>query len=182
MLDGRESVGYVSEKWNSSPISGIQKIVSGLKDNVINVLLYGDKWKKKKEILAQIGVSGKLLKDQQAELVTMFESDYISEEEIQSSIVSFLKFKTLNLYQFLWKPDVFRRRWKTVRLKRFVNDLDKEDKIILWYGVNAWVLTPEQIELLPFDDHYGIEDFKNEFWSEEAVQIYYDKLMQSCIN
>lgn len=182
MLDGRESFEREPEEVNTSKMSWLQELVFGVKDKIMNVFLNGEKLKKKREILAQIGVSGKLKYFQQDEFVEMIESDFISQEEVETAIASCLKLKTLNLYGYLWKPEVFRKRWKVVRLQRFVNDLEEEDKEILWYWISEWILDTEQINLLPFDNHYGLEDFKRDFWSENVIKIFYDKIIQSCTN
>lgn len=182
MLDWRESFGMELEEENTSKISWLQGMVFWVKDKIIQIFQNGEKLKKKKEILAQIGMVGKLYKTQETVFLEMIESDFISPEELQISIASFLKFKTLNLYGYLWKPDVFRRRWRLIRLQRFVNDLEDEEKIILWYGINTWILDDEQIALLPFDDHYNLEDFKRDFWSQDVIKIFYDKIIQSCTN
>ncbi len=53
------------EEENTSKISWLQGMVFWVKDKIIQIFQNGEKLKKKKEILAQIGMVGKLYKTQE---------------------------------------------------------------------------------------------------------------------
>ena len=138
----------------------------------------------KEVYISQISSLWKVSKDKIQEFHQYLEAWEISQEEIKKAIQSFLNTRAIEVHSDLSHPDVFMKKWKKVRLQKFVNDIDESDKYILAYAVQSQIITQAHITYLHFTDGETLESFMNTYASLDLVDEYFQKLttVSSCIN
>lgn len=166
---------------NTIPFMGI---IENMKKIFHWILSFDQNAQIKEKYISQISSLWKVSKDKIQEFHQYLEAWEISQEEIKKAIQSFLNTRAIEVHSDLSHPDVFMKKWKKVRLQKFVNDIDESDKYILAYGIQSQIITQAHITYLHFTDGETLESFMSTYASLDLVDEYFQKLTtaSSCIN
>lgn len=98
-----------------------------------------------------------------------FEKQMISHEEIQEAIRGFLKMQVIRLYGQLTSDRY--QEW----IPKFVNDLTKPQKALLWYGLMQWVIWEGPAKKLKFAWELWLDTFIKLYGNIDLVwEVYYN--------
>lgn len=166
---------------NTKPFIGV---IENMKKVLQGILSPWQNPQMKQIYISQISSFGRVSKDKWDEFSQCFAAWEISHEEIKQAMQSFLNTRAIEIHSDLSHPDVFMKKWKKVRLQKFVNDIDESDKYILAYAVQSQIITQAHITYLHFTDGETLESFMNTYASLDLVDEYFQKLTtaSSCIN
>lgn len=165
---------------NTKPFIGV---IENMKKVLQGILSPWQNPQMKQIYISQISSFGRVSKDKWDEFSQCFEAWEISHEEIKQAMQSFLNTRAIEIHSNLSHPDVFMKKWKKVRLQKYVNDIEEADKYILAYGISKGVITLSHLKYLHFADGDTIESFMYTYSSHELLNEYIQKLISpSCIN
>lgn len=133
--------------------------------------------------ISQLSARGKVSKQNMEGFIKALDNWEISQQEIKKSMEVFLKTRAIEIHSTLSEPDIFMKKWKKVRLQKYVNDIEESDKYILAYGIEKWIITLSQLQYLHFTDGDNMYLFMNTYSSSDLLQEYLEKIISpSCIN
>lgn len=166
---------------NTIPFMGI---IENMKKIFHWILSFDQNAQIKEKYISQIASLGKVSRTSRENFIQCLEAWEISHKEIKKAMQSFLNTRAIEIHSDLSQPDTFLKKWKKVRLQKFVNDIDEWDKYILAYAIQSQIITQAHITYLHFTDGETLESFMNTYASLDLVDEYFQKLTtaSSCIN